>query len=1004
MEEKVAKLVTKFKYLNPSRDTNIGGYIRYIATREGVEKIDDTKRLSPATKKQQQFIEKILRDFPDTKEMLEYEDYEKDRTIGNASEFITRALEDNAHAVMNTKTYADYIATRPRAEQFGTHGLFTDDGVEVKLNEVSQELNLHGGNVWTAIVSLRREDAERLGFNTGIRWRDMLRTQTQALASNLKIPIENLRWYAAFHNESHHPHIHLLAYSVIENEGYLIKQGVHNLRSSFAKDIFAQDLLCIYEKQTGHRDELRKKSREILREITRKINTGIYDNPTMEQQLIKLADRLSRTGGKKVYGYLKADVKAIVDSIVEELAGDERIAALYDLWYEQWEEVLKTYTQEMPKRIPLSQNKEFKSIKNAVIQEAMNLAADKEIPEEPEETEAEKRAEDEKPQEENERFCPENEPTEPEMQGDGSEDNNEASKGEASRIHSFYRRKKTVKENTWWSSAYRQARLCLYGTKESKPDFGQALSLMQKEAERGNGFAMHDLGKMIVSGLGCEPDEETAQQWFQKAYAAFCAKEKTAKNADYFQYRIGKLYSFGYGVEQDDGKAAQWYEKAGNNPFALYSLGVLYRRGQGVEQDAEKAIALFMKAAAHSTKPNTYAQYELGKMYQEGIGTAASPSDAEKWYRKAYQGFLAMEQRMADDKLYYRLGQMNLTGTGTEASLQKAEKYFEKAAALDNPDAMSGLGKLYLNPAYEGYDVAKAVDFLLKAAKGGHSQAQYHLGKLFLSGETVRRNTEYALRWLEESVAQENPYAQYLLGKTLLYGNEDISPDSGRGVELLEQSIGQQNSMASYALGKAYLEGTAVRQDIDRAIDLLTTAAKQNNPYAGYLLGKLYYKGETVPQDVAKALCYLEQSAGQENESAAYLAGKIYLTEDGVKDSGKAICHLESAWKKRNHYAGYQLGKLYLYGREVEADQEKAIAYLAASAGMGNQYATQLLHSIRSNRNWSAATGTLRLLHHISRIIQNHIADERKGREGGIDRKLKRKIEEKKQAHGLRQE
>ena len=461
----MAKLVTKFKYLNPSRDTNIGGYIRYIATREGVEKIDDTKRLSPATKKQQQFIEKILRDFPDTKEMLEYEDYEKDRTIGNASEFITRALEDNAHAVMNTKTYADYIATRPRAEQFGTHGLFTDDGVEVKLNEVSQELNLHGGNVWTAIVSLRREDAERLGFNTGIRWRDMLRTQTQALASNLKIPIENLRWYAAFHNESHHPHIHLLAYSVIENEGYLIKQGVHNLRSSFAKDIFAQDLLCIYEKQTGHRDELRKKSREILREITRKINTGIYDNPTMEQQLIKLADRLSRTGGKKVYGYLKADVKAIVDSIVEELAGDERIAALYDLWYEQWEEVLKTYTQEMPKRIPLSQNKEFKSIKNAVIQEAMNLAADKEIPEEPEETEAEKRAEDEKPQEENERFCPENEPTEPEMQGDGSEDNNEASKGEASRIHSFYRRKKTVKENTWWSSAYRQARLCLYGTK-----------------------------------------------------------------------------------------------------------------------------------------------------------------------------------------------------------------------------------------------------------------------------------------------------------------------------------------------------------------------------------------------------------------------------------------------------------------------------------------------------------------------------------------------------------
>lgn len=927
MEEKVAKLVTKFKYLNPSRDTNIGGYVRYIATREGVEKIDDTKRLSPATKKQQQFIEKILRDFPDTKEMLEYEDYEKDKTIGNASEFITRALEDNAHAVMNTKTYADYIATRPRAEQFGTHGLFTDDGIEVKLNEVSQELNLHGGNVWTAIVSLRREDAERLGFNTGIRWRDMLRTQTQALASNLKIPMENLRWYAAFHNESHHPHIHLLAYSVIENEGYLTKQGVHNLRSSFAKDIFAQDLLCTYEKQTEHRDSLRRKSREVIREVVEKINTGIYDNPKLEQQLIKLADRLSRTGGKKVYGYLKADVKSIIDSIVEELAGDERIAALYDLWYEQREEVLKTYTQEMPKRIPLSQNKEFKSIKNAVIQEALNLAAEKKIIEEMEEIGEEKIAEDEAAQEEDTMFCLENEPVEMETSKD------EADHGTIydSVTPPLRYRKKSKRDDTWWSSAYKQARLCLYGTKEIKPDFGQALSLMQKEAERGNGFAMHDMGKMILSGLGCETDEETAQEWFQKAYTAFCAKEKTAKNAEYFQYRIGKLYSFGYGVEQDYGKAAQWYEKADGNPFALYSLGILYHRGQGVEQNEEKAFDLFMKASTHSTKQNAYAQYELGKMYQDGIGTAVSPGDSAKWYHKAYQGFLRIEQNMADDKLYYRLGQMNLIGKGTEVSLPKAGEYFEKAAELDNSNAMFGLGKLYLNPEYDNYDVPKAVDFLLKAAKSGHSQAQYLLGKLFLTGEVVTRNTEYALRWLEESAAQENPYA-------------------------------------------------------------------------GYLLGKLYYRGEVVPKDVAKALYCLEQSAGQENEFAAYMAGKIYLTEEGTQDVTKAIRHLESAWEKGNHYAGYQLGKLYLYGREVEADQEKAIAYLTASAEMGNQYAGQLLHSIRNNRNWSATTGTLRLLHHISRIIQNRIADERKGKEGGIDRKLKRRIDEKKQAHGLRQE
>lgn len=205
----MAKLITKFKYLKPAARQSVGGYAKYIATREGVEKVDDTFKTDPSTEKQKKLIERILRDFPDSNSMLEYEDYLKEPTLGNASEFITRALEDNANEALNTKTYADYIATRPRAERFGSHGLFTDDGVRVKLEDVSRELNEYEGNVWTVIISLRREDAERLGFNSGERWRDMLRTQTETIAKNFKIPVEDLKWYAAFHNESHHPHVHL---------------------------------------------------------------------------------------------------------------------------------------------------------------------------------------------------------------------------------------------------------------------------------------------------------------------------------------------------------------------------------------------------------------------------------------------------------------------------------------------------------------------------------------------------------------------------------------------------------------------------------------------------------------------------------------------------------------------------------------------------------------------------------------------------------------------------
>lgn len=369
----MAKLVTKFKYLKPTRKVSTGGYAKYIATREGVEKIDSSQKFAPATAKQKNLIEKILKDFPDSKDMFEYADYIEKQNAGSASDFISRVMEDYAYEISGRKAYADYIATRPRVERFGSHGLFTDDGVQVQLSKVTEELDRHKGNIWTAIISIRREDAERLGFNTGTRWRDMLRTQTEALAKNLKIPMENLRWYAAFHNESHHPHVHLIAYSTVENEVYLTQKGVENLRSSFAKDIFQQDLLCIYERQSEHRDKLRAEARDIVEDLVSKINLEIYISASIQHKLLELADRLSKTSGKKVYGYLKPDVKALVDSIVDELANDCRIKKLYDLWYEQKENTIRTYTDEIPDRIPLAQNKEFKSTKNAVIKEALKL-------------------------------------------------------------------------------------------------------------------------------------------------------------------------------------------------------------------------------------------------------------------------------------------------------------------------------------------------------------------------------------------------------------------------------------------------------------------------------------------------------------------------------------------------------------------------------------------------------------------------------------------------------
>ncbi len=328
----MAKLITKFKYYKPKGKMKIGGYLKYIATRDGVEKSNSLQEKQLSSLSQRQLIEKLLKDFPDCKNMLEYEDYVKEPTLKNATEFISRAIEDNIGRIdMKGKTYADYIATRPNVEMQGTHGLFSSDDEPIVLSRVSEELNAHEGNIWTMIVSLRREDAQRLGYEKAYLWRDMLRSHTEEIANALKIPITDLKWYAAFHNESHHPHIHLIAYSIDTQRGYLTKAGVNQLRSALANDIFKDEFQHIYVEQTRLRDELKIDWKAMLQGIMDKVSNGNYENKKIEEKLLRLAKRLSNTKKNRSYGYLKEDLKALVDSIVDDFAKDERIDALYDL-------------------------------------------------------------------------------------------------------------------------------------------------------------------------------------------------------------------------------------------------------------------------------------------------------------------------------------------------------------------------------------------------------------------------------------------------------------------------------------------------------------------------------------------------------------------------------------------------------------------------------------------------------------------------------------------------
>ena len=366
----------KSPYLPPCKKNHLSNYVKYVATRDGVERADSTKKHLSATKKQQDSLAELLKKYPDSKELHEYEDYKQRPTRGNADELILRIAEAHPELLSSRDGYVSYIANRPGAEKLSSHGLFTDEGVPIVLDETAREIADCESNVWTHIISLRREDAERLGYNTAASWAKLLRANRNMIAKAMKISPENFRWYAAFHNAAHHPHVHMIAYSVDPKEAYLTPRGIDKIKFELARQIFRQDLISVYSRETAHRNDLRRMGRETVADIVGRIISGSTIDSEAVDLLLRLSERLSRTKGKKVYGYLKADDKALVDRIVDILAKNEDIAKLYDLWYEQREEVIRTYTDTMPKRIPLSANKDFKSIKNAVIDEAMKLNAD----------------------------------------------------------------------------------------------------------------------------------------------------------------------------------------------------------------------------------------------------------------------------------------------------------------------------------------------------------------------------------------------------------------------------------------------------------------------------------------------------------------------------------------------------------------------------------------------------------------------------------------------------
>ncbi len=365
-----ARIIVRVPYLKDG--DSVSGYTKYIATREGVDKSIYIKYSDkPETKKQNDLIDQLLCEFPDMEYSYEFEAYEENRTRANASLLLTAIMEQQAQLFGDPGIYTKYIATRRGAEMRGAHGLF-GNGKQTILPEVLRELKQHRGNVWTPIISLRREDAETTGFDSAQAWKNLLMEKQTEIAQAFKIPLKNFRWYAAFHNEAHHPHVHMLVYSTEPKQGFITEEGIEKIKSSLATQIFKQELYQLYD----NKDEVRKK---IVQSVEQRLDTlqetikqKDYSDSPITLGLTRLAILLKNTSGKKQYAYLNSTLKDRVNGIVWEIFSDPDMAELYSCWCEYQSKIIGLYRGNV--RLPRPwDNKEFRNIQNKVIAKALEL-------------------------------------------------------------------------------------------------------------------------------------------------------------------------------------------------------------------------------------------------------------------------------------------------------------------------------------------------------------------------------------------------------------------------------------------------------------------------------------------------------------------------------------------------------------------------------------------------------------------------------------------------------
>ena len=368
----------------------------------------------------------------------------------------------------------------------------------------------------------------------------------------------------------------MMAWSTVPGEAYLTRDGIRNIKSALTNQIFKQEMLHTYEQKSQSRDELVREARRAIRQLTQEMAQSICTAPEIEQKMEQLVGQLETVKGKKSYGYLPKSVKKTVDEVVDKLEELPVVRVCYDQWCRLQGEVESYYHDKPRERKKLSQEKEFRQIKNAVIQEAERIRL------------GEISFEDD---------------------GISQTDEPEHVRNESQACRELWR----IIRNEDISLDYRD----------------RAAEKLEQVAERGDAYAQYRMGQLYRDGPLLIPDNHKAKHWLSQA-----AKQGLPEA----QYALGKLLLSDDWEVRDPDEGIHWLKQAAENGshFAAYRLGKEYLEGNAVNKDTSRAADWFTKSAEAG---NQYAQYMLGKLYLMGQGLPRDQAQATVWFsRSAAQG------------------------------------------------------------------------------------------------------------------------------------------------------------------------------------------------------------------------------------------------------------------------------------------------------------------------------------------------------------------------------